>query len=60
MTFSEAMAVHPKAARTLSKLGFDCARCSGADAETIEQGCLNYGFNVEELIEALEITAKGK
>ncbi len=53
MSFIQAIQTHPKAAEVLSKYDMGCIGCMGAEGETIEQGAIAHGVNVDELIKEL-------
>lgn len=53
MTFHEAMRKSPEVARTLASFNLGCVGCMGAQHETLEQGAMAHGLDVEELLTAL-------
>jgi hybrid cluster-associated redox disulfide protein len=53
MTFHEAMRKSPQVARVLSAFNLGCVGCMGAQHETLEQGAMAHGLDVEELLSAL-------
>jgi hybrid cluster-associated redox disulfide protein len=53
MTFAELMEKHPEAAGELFKQGMHCIGCGAAAFETIEQGALMHGIDVDDLIKKL-------
>jgi hybrid cluster-associated redox disulfide protein len=53
MTFLEVMHKSPQAARVLSSFNLGCVGCMGARHETLEQGAIAHGLDVEQLLKAL-------
>jgi hybrid cluster-associated redox disulfide protein len=53
MSFIQAIQAHPKAAEVLAKYDMGCIGCMGAAGETIEQGAIAHGVDVDELIKEL-------
>lgn len=53
MSFVQAIQAHPKAADVLAKYEMGCIGCMGAAGETIEQGAIAHGVDVDELIKEL-------
>ncbi len=53
MTFHEVMRKSPKAARVLSSFDLGCVGCMGAQHESLEQGAIAHGLDVEKLLAAL-------
>jgi hybrid cluster-associated redox disulfide protein len=43
----------PQVARVLSAFNLGCVGCMGAQHETLEQGAMAHGLDVEELLSAL-------
>lgn len=50
MTFAEVVSKYPETAEIFLKHGMQCIGCPMAMSETIEQGALGHGINVEKLI----------
>lgn len=50
MTFMEIMQNYPEAAEVLINEGMHCLGCGMAAYETLEEGCLAHGLNVEEIV----------
>jgi hybrid cluster-associated redox disulfide protein len=53
MSFIQAIQAHPKAGEILAKYEMGCIGCMGAAGETIEQGAIAHGVDVNELIKEL-------
>lgn len=53
MTFQQVMRKNPAAARVLASFKLGCIGCMGAQHETLEQGAMAHGLEVEELLTAL-------
>jgi hybrid cluster-associated redox disulfide protein len=53
MTFHEAMGKSPKVAKVLASFNLGCIGCMGAQHETLAQGAIAHGLDVEELLAAL-------
>ncbi len=53
MTFAELMGLDSDAARKLADRGLFCGGCPMAQFETIENGALAHGVDVDELIKEL-------
>ncbi len=53
MTFHEVMRKNPQVARVLSNFNLGCVGCMGAQHETLEQGAIAHGLDVEMLLAAL-------
>ncbi|MCM8711415.1 DUF1858 domain-containing protein [Clostridium sp. SYSU_GA19001] len=53
MTIGEVVRLHPDAARVLMSFGMGCVGCPSAQMETLEEGALVHGIDVNEMIEAL-------
>ena len=53
MTFVELIETNPKAAKSLAEKGLFCGGCPMAQFETIEQGAIMHGVNVDKLIKEL-------
>lgn len=53
MTFHEVMRKSPQVAQVLSSFHLGCVGCMGAQHETLEQGAMAHGLDVEELLTAL-------
>lgn len=53
MTFLEVMEKNPKAGFILMERGLMCGGCAMAQFETVEEGCLLHGVNVNEIIKEL-------
>ncbi len=56
MTFAEIMTKHPEAAEILMEKGMHCIGCAMSFGETLEQGAMVHGLDVDELLK--EINAK--
>ena len=53
MTIQEILRTTPGAAKVLSSFHLGCLGCMGAQHETLEQGAMAHGLDVEELLAAL-------
>lgn len=53
MTFHEALRVSPQVAKVLASFNLGCVGCMGAQHETLEQGAMAHGLDVEEMLTAL-------
>ena len=53
MTFHEVMGKSPEVVKVLSSFNLGCVGCMGAQNETLAQGAIAHGLDVEELLTAL-------
>lgn len=53
MTIGEIVRMHEDTARVLMSFGMGCISWPGAQMETLEEGALVHGLDVEEMLEAL-------
>lgn len=53
MTFHEALRMSPKVAKVLASFNLGCVGCMGAQHETLEQGAMAHGLDVEDMLTAL-------
>ena len=58
MTFGEVLKKYPETVKTFLQFGMHCFGCHLADEETIEQGALAHGVEVDKLIEDLNKTVE--
>lgn len=58
MTFAEAIEKNPDAATILMNKGMMCCGCMMAQVETVEEGCLSHGLDVEEVLKELNSASK--
>lgn len=58
MTFYELIENNPEAARKLAERGMFCGGCPMAMMETVEQGAMAHGVDVDELINELNFKKK--
>jgi hybrid cluster-associated redox disulfide protein len=56
MTFGEVLKKYPETVKTFFQYGMHCFGCHIAVSETIEQGALAHGVNINQLIEDLNKT----
>ncbi len=56
MTFGEVLKKYPETAKTFFQYGMHCFGCHLAVEETIEQGALVHGVEVDKLVEDLNKT----
>ncbi|PLX91631.1 MAG: disulfide oxidoreductase [Desulfuromonas sp.] len=50
---AEILKCHPQAKEVLESFGLCCSTCSGAKHESLEQGAINHGLDVNELLNRL-------
>ena len=53
MTFHEVMRKSPEVVKVLASFNLGCVGCMGAQNETLAQGAIAHGLDVEELLTAL-------
>lgn len=53
MTFHEVMSLNPETVKVLAKFNLGCVGCRGAQHETLEQGAIAHGLDVQDLLKAL-------
>ena len=53
MTFHEVMGKSPEVVKVLASFKLGCVGCMGAQNETLAQGAIAHGLDVEELLTAL-------
>ncbi|PLX80156.1 MAG: disulfide oxidoreductase [Desulfuromonas sp.] len=53
MTFHQVLQEHPGAAKVLAGFNLGCVGCMGAANETLEQGAMAHGIDVNEIVQAL-------
>ncbi len=53
MTFHEVMRKSPEAVKVLTSFNLGCVGCMGAQNETLAQGAIAHGLDVEDLLAAL-------
>lgn len=58
MKIDEVLKKHPETADVFIKNGFHCVGCAAASFESIEQGAMAHGVDMEELIEDLNKSIK--
>jgi hybrid cluster-associated redox disulfide protein len=56
MTFGEVLKKHPETVKTFFEYGMHCFGCHLSVTETIEQGAMAHGVEVDKLIEDLNKT----
>ncbi|MCJ7508239.1 MAG: DUF1858 domain-containing protein [candidate division Zixibacteria bacterium] len=56
MTFGEVLSKYPKTAETFFRYGMHCFGCHIAVEESIEQGALAHGVDVDKLMDDLNKT----
>ena len=57
MTFKEVLAECPDSVEVFAEFGLGCIGCAMASFETVEQGAVAHGINVDQLITALNAKA---
>jgi len=60
MTLAEVAGKYPETHKIFFSIGMHCLGCPMAMQETIEQGALAHGANVEELLKKLNNSIKSK
>ena len=60
MTIAEVAGKYPETHKIFFSIGMHCLGCPMAMQETIEQGALAHGANVEELLKKLNNSIKSK
>ena len=60
MTFSKALQRHPEIAQVFLERGMHCIGCMAAHFESIEQGAMAHGMDVDSLIEDLNRAVEKK
>ena len=58
MTIGEVVRNYPESVEILFSFGMGCVGCPSAQAETIEEACKVHGIDVDEVIKALNESAK--
>ncbi|MEJ2492376.1 MAG: DUF1858 domain-containing protein [Desulfuromonadales bacterium] len=53
MTFHEVMRMSPAVAGVLASFNLGCVGCMGAQHESLEQGAIAHGLDVNDLLKAL-------
>lgn len=53
MTFHQIMQMSPEVPRLLQKYNLGCVGCMGAKNETLEQGAMAHGLDVNDLLRDL-------
>lgn len=53
MTFHQVLQAYPVAAKVLAGFNLGCVGCMGAANETLEQGAMAHGIDVNEIVQAL-------
>ena len=53
MTFAQIMRSHPDVVKVFAKYNLGCIGCTGAQAESLEQGCSAHGLDVNEVLKDL-------
>ena len=51
---------HPDTAEVFSRLGLGCFACMGADMETVEEGAVMHGLDVEAMVAELNTAISGQ
>lgn len=50
---TEVLKMHPNSVHVLAEFGLSCSTCSGARHESVQQGAINHGLDVNDLLEKL-------
>jgi len=53
MTFGEIIEKNPEAVGVLLEKGMHCVGCPMSQMESLEEGCLAHGLNVDEVVKEL-------
>jgi len=53
MTFYQILQMDPEVAKVLDQYNLDCGACLGATSESIAQGVRGHGFDLDEILTAL-------
>lgn len=53
MTFHQVMRMNPAVVKVLANFKLGCVGCMGAQHETLEQGAMAHGLDIEELLQEL-------
>jgi hybrid cluster-associated redox disulfide protein len=53
MTFHQVLQMSPEVAKVLGKYNLGCIGCMGAMKETLEQGAIAHGLNVDDILRDL-------
>lgn len=53
MTFHQVLQLSPEVAKVLGKYNLGCIGCMGAMNETLEQGAIAHGLDVNEILKDL-------
>ena len=60
MTFQKVLQKHPETARVFLEKGMHCIGCMAAAFESIEQGAVAHGMDVDELLNDLNKAVEKK
>ena len=60
MTFAKVLQKHPETAQVFLEKGMHCIGCMAAHFESIEQGAIAHGMDVDSLIEDLNKAVEQK
>ncbi len=60
MTIADVVQQKPEAAAILAEYGMGCIMCMGAMAETLAEGAMMHGVDIDELLEKLNGTEAEK
>ncbi len=53
MTFHQVLQMSPEVAKVLGSFNLGCVGCMGAMNETLEQGAMAHGLDVNDILKAL-------
>jgi len=53
MTFHQVMRMSPEVLKVLAKFQLGCVGCMGAQQETLENGAMAHGLDIDELLQEL-------
>lgn len=53
MTFHQVLQMDPRVGKVLASFNLGCIGCMGAMHETLEQGAMAHGLDVDEIVKAL-------
>lgn len=58
--FSELLEKHPEAVEVLMNSGMHCIGCPASMFETLEQGAMSHGIDINELVDKINEKLEGK
>lgn len=58
MIIAEIITKYPKARKVFAEVGLMCALCGFSGQETLEQGAISHGFDIQKLLKKLNSAVK--